>query len=399
VSSFGEKLKHERESRQTPLADVARRTRIGIEYLEALERGDFGRLPGRRGFGKFYIRVYADLFGFDPEPLISQYERERLEQELPQGPAPRVEPARPRKTRFVPRARKAPTTVAKREPSGSSVEKAVPDPPVEASDPADRSADSPVPATVATVPAPVRSAPSERLAGRDTVSRTGPAEPGASTMKPAGAAKSGGAPSWKRRVAGGTVILLVIGALGVAWSLRAPRRVDPPDPGLPAATAAEGDDLEIGQDAAGPPGARAPSVASKVDHVAAARLDPPPGPTAPALPPPRSTDSTTLDVSEFELGTGVVDRQVVEVRREFAEGEVAWFLTRIRGGAPGQTVSHAWLHEGRLVQNIHLRLGSSNWRTYSKKTLWGTGGWAVEARRENGEVLARVEFRCVPDDG
>lgn len=389
MSSFGDRLKHERESRHTPLADVARRTRIGIEYLEALERGDFGGLPGRRGFGKFYIRVYADLFGFDPEPLISQYELERLEQELPQRPAPRVEPARPRRARFVPRARKPSATVTESESSRPSDENAVPDAPtspVGATEPADCPVDCPEPASTATA---VRAAAPERLAESHGVSHAGSTEPGAPIVTPAGAVMTEGAPSWRRRLAGGTVVLVVIGAMGVAWSLRGPGPVGPPPP---AASAAERDDVEIGKKAAGPPVARAPSQGSPV---AAAEPDPPRDSIAPALPAPRSP----LDVGEFELGTGVADRELVDVRREFEEGTVACFLTRVLGGSPGQTISHVWLREGRLVQNIRLRLGSSNWRTYSKKTLWGAGDWAVEARDENGRVLARVEFRCVPADG
>ena len=96
-----------------------------------------------------------------------------------------------------------------------------------------------------------------------------------------------------------------------------------------------------------------------------------------------------------ELGSGIANRRIVEVRREFAEGDVASFLTRVRGASRGQAITHVWLHEGRVIQRIPLQLGGTDWRTSSNKTLWGAGDWAVEARDVDGIVLARIDFRCV----
>jgi hypothetical protein len=59
-------------------------------------------------------------------------------------------------------------------------------------------------------------------------------------------------------------------------------------------------------------------------------------------------------------------------------------------------VRHVWLHEGKVVEGITLRLGSSNWRTQSAKTLYSEGSWAVEARDADGTVLARDEFVSTP---
>ena len=77
MHDFGQKLRHERESRNMPLADISRASRIGIQYLEALERNEFEALPGPRAFGKLYIRAYAEILGFDPAPLIAEYDEER----------------------------------------------------------------------------------------------------------------------------------------------------------------------------------------------------------------------------------------------------------------------------------------------------------------------------------
>jgi cytoskeleton protein RodZ len=96
--SFGEKLKLERESRNTTLEEIAGTTKIQLSYLEALEHNEFEALPGR-AFGKFYIRAYAEVLGFDPQPLIADYDRERLSRKRKESPKAR--PPAPRRVRRV----------------------------------------------------------------------------------------------------------------------------------------------------------------------------------------------------------------------------------------------------------------------------------------------------------
>ena len=66
------------------------------------------------------------------------------------------------------------------------------------------------------------------------------------------------------------------------------------------------------------------------------------------------------------------------------------------GGGPGDTIRHVWTREGKWMGSHELNIGGTHWRTQSRKTLWGTGKWAVEARDADGNVLARAEFTCVP---
>jgi hypothetical protein len=77
------------------------------------------------------------------------------------------------------------------------------------------------------------------------------------------------------------------------------------------------------------------------------------------------------------------------------EGDVVAFSTRVVGGRSGQAIRHVWLYRGRAVQSIRLRVGATDWRTHSTKTLWNAGPWSVEARDEAGNVLARAAFECV----
>jgi hypothetical protein len=109
MSSFGEKLRGERERRNTAIEEIAGTTKIQLSYLEALEHNEFDALPGP-AFGKLYIRAYAEVLGFDPRPLIDDYDRERqnrVSKESSRGQTTRPGPmapedrARARQERFA----------------------------------------------------------------------------------------------------------------------------------------------------------------------------------------------------------------------------------------------------------------------------------------------------------
>jgi hypothetical protein len=233
------------------------------------------------------------------------------------------------------------------------------------------------------------------------------AEPTVTSATQVGVSLAEGAPSWKRRAAWGAVVVVVLGAVGVALMMRPSRPVDSPEPELPAATVSvtpaaeprsEPSDVEIGHDAAGPQGAHPPSADSQVALAAPALPDPSPVSTAPAVATPQSADSRPLEVSEFDLGTGVTDLRVVDVRREFEEGAVASFLTRVRGGAPGQTITHVWIRDGLLVQSIELRLGAPTGARTARRRC-GTRG-SGRSRRATKTVKcwrASSSVVCPPD--
>jgi hypothetical protein len=121
-------------------------------------------------------------------------------------------------------------------------------------------------------------------------------------------------------------------------------------------------------------------------------LAPPPEPAAEPVP----SEGGRLSVSEFGVGSRVVNRRLEGESDRFAEGTVAYFLTRVLGGETGESIRHVWLREGGVVQKVDLPLGGPHWRTHSRKTLHGLGLWTVEARDEDDRVLARASFTCVP---
>lgn len=109
-------------------------------------------------------------------------------------------------------------------------------------------------------------------------------------------------------------------------------------------------------------------------------------------------DGSELTISESGVGAGVVRRHLVGRREEFREGGRAWFWTRVEGGRRGDVLRHVWIHEGRTVADIRLRIGGPHWRTYTRRLLVpGSGGsWSVEARDAQDRVLAVERFVCVP---
>ena len=109
-----------------------------------------------------------------------------------------------------------------------------------------------------------------------------------------------------------------------------------------------------------------------------------------------ATGAGRLSIPEFGVGRQVVNRRLEGRGDRFEEGGVAWFSTRVLGGEAGEYIRHVWLHEGKTVQSIELKLGGPHWRTHSRKTLWSLGRWTVEARDPQDRVLARATFTCIP---
>jgi hypothetical protein len=111
-----------------------------------------------------------------------------------------------------------------------------------------------------------------------------------------------------------------------------------------------------------------------------------------------AAEEGTLSVSEYGVGTDVVDLELKGKGDQFDEGTKVVFLTRVVGGTEGDRIRHVWFHDKEEVVSIGLTIGGAHWRTYSRKTLGpgSAGPWAVEARDSEDHVLARAEFTCVP---
>lgn len=84
----GNQLAAARQASGFSLEDVARRTRIPLTRLQALEGGMYELLPPPI-FSRGFVRAYAREVGLDPDALVRQYEAERpsTPADLPPVPA------------------------------------------------------------------------------------------------------------------------------------------------------------------------------------------------------------------------------------------------------------------------------------------------------------------------
>ena len=64
-----------RKNRGISLQQIAASTKIGVRSLEAIERGDFQKLPGGI-YSTSYIRQYARAIDYDESALLAFYHRE-----------------------------------------------------------------------------------------------------------------------------------------------------------------------------------------------------------------------------------------------------------------------------------------------------------------------------------
>ncbi len=71
-SSFGDRLRLQRERRQIALSTIADQTKIKLSLLEALERDDLSHWP-LGIFGRSYIRAYAQAVGLDPAATVREF--------------------------------------------------------------------------------------------------------------------------------------------------------------------------------------------------------------------------------------------------------------------------------------------------------------------------------------
>jgi cytoskeletal protein RodZ len=64
-----------RRNRGVSLQQIAEATKLSVRFLEAIERGDFRKLPGGI-YNTNYIRQYARAIDYDEGALLAFYRRE-----------------------------------------------------------------------------------------------------------------------------------------------------------------------------------------------------------------------------------------------------------------------------------------------------------------------------------
>jgi hypothetical protein len=107
------------------------------------------------------------------------------------------------------------------------------------------------------------------------------------------------------------------------------------------------------------------------------------------------TGAMALEVSEAVVTTQVSDRAPVDVIQTYpATVERLFCFTRVTGAAADTTIVHVWSLRGKETSRIELPVRSSDWRTWSSKTIYpgSAGDWKVDILDAEGALLKSVSF-------
>lgn len=107
------------------------------------------------------------------------------------------------------------------------------------------------------------------------------------------------------------------------------------------------------------------------------------------------TFSQNITVEQFEFGTDVQNREIVNPGTEFpADVEQVFCFTHITGVDEESSITHIWYLDGQEMASVDLAVRSSDWRTWSSKTIltdW-TGDWSVDVLDAEGNLLMSKAF-------
>ena len=78
---IGDKLRTERERQNLTIQDIAKGTSIRALYIEAIEKGEYGQLPGTV-YAKGFIRNYANFLKMDADAVVRQFMEENHPEEV-----------------------------------------------------------------------------------------------------------------------------------------------------------------------------------------------------------------------------------------------------------------------------------------------------------------------------
>ena len=105
--------------------------------------------------------------------------------------------------------------------------------------------------------------------------------------------------------------------------------------------------------------------------------------------------SQEITVAQAVVCQEVVDRMPVGTGDVIPAGtERVFCFTRINGAQGETEITHNWYYQGALKASVVLPVRTSEWRTWSSKTLlpeW-TGEWMVEVLSKDGTPLESLIF-------
>jgi hypothetical protein len=125
-------------------------------------------------------------------------------------------------------------------------------------------------------------------------------------------------------------------------------------------------------------------------------MEKPSGDLHKASPAQQSSDAASVvQIEDAFVCQDVVDRSPVGAGDKFAkETAKVYCFCRVVGAPAGAQITHNWYYNGALKASVKLNVGSTNYRTWSSKTLqpgW-VGEWMVEILGDDGSPLESIVF-------
>jgi hypothetical protein len=106
-------------------------------------------------------------------------------------------------------------------------------------------------------------------------------------------------------------------------------------------------------------------------------------------------EQSAIQIEDAVVCRDVVDRAPVGSGDVIAkESEKVYCFTRVIGAEDETQITHNWYYKGALKASVVLNVRSSNWRTWSSKTMspdW-VGEWMVEVLSKDGTPLESIIF-------
>ncbi|MCS5420430.1 MULTISPECIES: DUF2914 domain-containing protein [Psychrilyobacter] len=102
-------------------------------------------------------------------------------------------------------------------------------------------------------------------------------------------------------------------------------------------------------------------------------------------------------LSRAVLTNEVVEKEPVKTMDTFKLYSQGYFYTEFKDIGKEKTIYHNWYlleedGEKTLMASVPLKISGPRWRTWSRKNLFLSGKWSVEAVDENDKVLSKKEF-------
>jgi len=114
-----------------------------------------------------------------------------------------------------------------------------------------------------------------------------------------------------------------------------------------------------------------------------------------ATPAAADDEASTVQIEDAVVCQDIVDRTPVGSNDMFVrETEKIYCFCRVVGAETGTQITHNWYYNGSLKASVKLNVGSSNFRTWSSKTLSPElqGEWMVEILSDDGKPLESIVF-------